>query len=137
MPGLLAVSWAPERADRAGASLACVVTAFTALRGLAPTAEAGGPTCRVVRFAGAGSPHSALVTSPDGQVTVAAAGWCFAAEAAVAADGVLPHLAIRFAAVGDAALDGLQGQYLALAMDRSEERRVGKECVTTCRSRWW
>src|SRR6059058_602547 len=20
---------------------------------------------------------------------------------------------------------------------RSEERRVGKECVTTCRSRWW
>src|SRR3546814_8309189 len=24
----------------------------------------------------------------------------------------------------------------ALAMDRSEERRVGKECVSTCRSRW-
>src|SRR3546814_15817741 len=22
------------------------------------------------------------------------------------------------------------------AMDRSEERRVGKECVSTCRSRW-
>src|SRR3546814_19038339 len=21
--------------------------------------------------------------------------------------------------------------------DRSEERRVGKECVRTCRSRWW
>src|SRR3546814_19235987 len=21
--------------------------------------------------------------------------------------------------------------------DRSEERRVGKECVSTCRSRWW
>src|SRR3546814_2770964 len=29
-------------------------------------------------------------------------------------------------AVGDA----------ALAVDRSEERRVGKECVSTCRSRW-
>src|SRR5436309_1164664 len=124
MPGLLAVSWAPERADRAGASLARVVRAFTALRGMAPTAEAAGPTCRVVRFAGAGSPHPALVTSPDGQVTVAAAGWCFAAEAAVAADGVLPHLAIRFAAVGDAALDGLQGQYLALAMDRRDGRLV-------------
>src|SRR3546814_14200454 len=23
------------------------------------------------------------------------------------------------------------------AMQRSEERRVGKECVSTCRSRWW
>src|SRR3546814_15282164 len=23
-----------------------------------------------------------------------------------------------------------------LAVDRSEERRVGKECVSTCRSRW-
>src|SRR3546814_17290489 len=22
-------------------------------------------------------------------------------------------------------------------LDRSEERRVGKECVRTCRSRWW
>src|SRR3546814_17809972 len=22
-------------------------------------------------------------------------------------------------------------------MGRSEERRVGKECVSTCRSRWW
>src|SRR3546814_12890291 len=24
-----------------------------------------------------------------------------------------------------------------LARSRSEERRVGKECVSTCRSRWW
>src|SRR3546814_12390181 len=24
-----------------------------------------------------------------------------------------------------------------LTADRSEERRVGKECVSTCRSRWW
>src|SRR3546814_13879858 len=23
------------------------------------------------------------------------------------------------------------------AVDRSEERRVGQECVSTCRSRWW
>src|SRR3546814_15586607 len=22
-------------------------------------------------------------------------------------------------------------------MDRSEERRLGKECVSTCRTRWW
>src|SRR3546814_19756638 len=26
---------------------------------------------------------------------------------------------------------------LAHAAPRSEERRVGKECVSTCRSRWW
>src|SRR3546814_9550131 len=26
--------------------------------------------------------------------------------------------------------------WLALRVDRSEERRVGKECVSTCRSRW-
>src|SRR3546814_15856171 len=26
---------------------------------------------------------------------------------------------------------------VASAQDRSEERRVGKECVSTCRSRWW
>src|SRR3546814_14823444 len=25
----------------------------------------------------------------------------------------------------------------ALKSRRSEERRVGKECVSTCRSRWW
>src|SRR3546814_7619787 len=25
----------------------------------------------------------------------------------------------------------------AVRIDRSEERRVGKECVSTCRSRWW
>src|SRR3546814_4702234 len=26
--------------------------------------------------------------------------------------------------------------YLEVVMERSEERRVGKECVSTCRSRW-
>src|SRR3546814_19036330 len=26
---------------------------------------------------------------------------------------------------------------LSLGTARSEERRVGKECVSTCRSRWW
>src|SRR3546814_20583914 len=27
--------------------------------------------------------------------------------------------------------------YAGTTRDRSEERRVGKECVSTCRSRWW
>src|SRR3546814_4446425 len=35
---------------------------------------------------------------------------------------------------GDAS--GLLRQRLAAAAFRSEERRVGKECVSTCRSRW-
>src|SRR3546814_2021852 len=31
----------------------------------------------------------------------------------------------------------LLDQHLVEAGLRSEERRVGKECVSTCRSRWW
>src|SRR3546814_14434194 len=27
--------------------------------------------------------------------------------------------------------------YFTMERFRSEERRVGKECVSTCRSRWW
>src|SRR3546814_12164281 len=30
----------------------------------------------------------------------------------------------------------LRGQRAVALVERSEERRVGKECVTTCRSRW-
>ena len=33
------------------------------------------------------------------------------------------------------AVSGVTGQ-VTLVDDRSEERRVGKECVNTCRSRW-
>src|SRR3546814_12841353 len=29
------------------------------------------------------------------------------------------------------------GDVLMVQSDSSEERRVGKECVSTCRSRWW
>src|SRR3546814_13423202 len=38
------------------------------------------------------------------------------------------------------AFDDLQAQIENIqdaAQKRSEERRVGKECVSTCRSRWW
>src|SRR3546814_11190757 len=38
----------------------------------------------------------------------------------------MPHLLIRFFTVPDA----------RASRHRSEERRVGKECVSTCRSRW-
>src|SRR3546814_13440238 len=33
-------------------------------------------------------------------------------------------------------LDLLESQDTSKPEDRSEERRVGKECVSTCRSRW-
>src|SRR3546814_11502111 len=33
-------------------------------------------------------------------------------------------------------LDVLSNEILLEANERSEERRVGKECVSTCRSRW-
>src|SRR3546814_15645813 len=32
---------------------------------------------------------------------------------------------------------GRMGQYALHLAGRSAERRVGKECVGTCRSRWW
>src|SRR3546814_14791270 len=35
-----------------------------------------------------------------------------------------------------AAIDTIAGVRLADEIVRSEERRVGKECVSTCRSRW-
>src|SRR3546814_14765583 len=46
---------------------------------------------------------------------------------------------LPFSAVAD--LDQLLGPVLTTAEEsfnpRSEERRVGKECVSKCRSRWW
>src|SRR3546814_20888671 len=57
---------------------------------------------------------------------------------------VFHHLAFL---AGEAAglLDHRLGDLVGLHLDivdaadfrRSEERRVGKECVSTCRSRWW
>src|SRR3546814_6802623 len=40
------------------------------------------------------------------------------------------HLLLNLAVGGD------WGGKLGVAADRSEERRVGKECVSSCRSRW-
>src|SRR3546814_18073521 len=37
--------------------------------------------------------------------------------------------------IGDAAITALVGGGFEATDDRSEERRVGKECVSTCRSR--
>src|SRR3546814_11116875 len=33
-------------------------------------------------------------------------------------------------------ISGMSATFLRGSIERSEERRVGKECVSTCRSRW-
>src|SRR3546814_9661048 len=45
-------------------------------------------------------------------------------------------LADRLIAAGKAVDETLWRMPLGEDYDRSEERRVGKECVSTCRSRW-
>src|SRR3546814_17470697 len=63
---------------------------------------------------------------------------------AAMAAAILPELPERFALCGHSMggyvaleLARQAGQRMAgLALLRSEERRVGKECVSTCRSRW-
>src|SRR3546814_17161378 len=41
-----------------------------------------------------------------------------------------PQVAVRFAGIP------LGHEFTSLVLARSEERRVGKECVSTCRYRW-
>src|SRR3546814_15194346 len=54
----------------------------------------------------------------------------------------LPPIALFFsiAALGMPGFGNFVGEFLILLgswpISRSEERRVGKECVSTCRSRW-
>src|SRR3546814_11537588 len=54
---------------------------------------------------------------------------------------VLAHVPMHIevghhAAFDELLFDDLAGELAALLLVRSEERRVGKECVSTCRS-WW
>src|SRR3546814_11833931 len=60
-----------------------------------------------------------------------------------APDGHAPVVIYRRARPATAAIRGRFRLFLLGWLDkmiravRSEERRVGKECVSTCRSRWW
>src|SRR3546814_5326974 len=47
-----------------------------------------------------------------------------------------PYIEQFIAEVGKRTDGAIQGQYFPASQLRSEERRVGKECVSTCRSRW-
>src|SRR3546814_13868712 len=48
---------------------------------------------------------------------------------------VIVEIPLRFSQLVSRASIHLGWELLALS--RSEERRVGKACVSTCRSRWW
>src|SRR3546814_11939392 len=48
--------------------------------------------------------------------------------------GIQPVVSVT--AGGSARLEAKVGEMVELEVRRSEERRVGKECVSTCRSRW-
>src|SRR3546814_18625103 len=66
-------------------------------------------------------------------------------EAAIATANALPTVSVihpQSAAAGTFTLPGTVAAYNEAAINartrgRSEERRVGKEWVSTCRSRWW
>src|SRR3546814_16548834 len=49
---------------------------------------------------------------------------------------VLGSIYAGIATATEAAVLGVTGSLILSALQRSEERRVGKECVSTCRSRW-
>src|SRR3546814_16539156 len=44
---------------------------------------------------------------------------------------------LKIGSAFDQPVDNLPVYLHELYFGRSEERRVGKECVSTCRSRWW
>src|SRR3546814_12542570 len=54
-------------------------------------------------------------------------------EMIVAAD----HMAHAHVVIVDHHREHIGGRAVGAKDDRSEERRVGTECVSTCRSRWW
>src|SRR3546814_12878086 len=58
-------------------------------------------------------------------------------QMAVCTQAFVDHMDLRISAmrIGEQMLQVSDGTDVEVA--RSEERRVGKECVSTCRYRWW
>src|SRR3546814_8530116 len=59
----------------------------------------------------------------------------FAQELSVGIDADIPGIS-GFTMAEPRALEEMLGAMLRVVLARSEERRGGKECVSTCRSRW-
>src|SRR3546814_13224725 len=89
-------------------------------------------------------PYTTLFRSVEAAGQVAAARACLIGSEAIAAEAVRPiWCQHRMRRAGDGVfVDPRAGREHAaddvgiVAGGRSEERRVGKECVSTCRSRW-
>src|SRR3546814_17949886 len=92
----------------------------------------------VVRLARAG-PREAVVAIPENARSNAAAA---ATASLYGGDKEIAARLRTLAAAADPATRTYEARYVlngdgsALPMGRSEERRVGNECVSTCRSRW-
>src|SRR3546814_11648743 len=116
--------------DRAGGT-------FASLRGLGP--QTAFDTAKLAEEVGYSSFWTAETTGPEAFSVLAAAG--AAAPSLDLGTGVLA-LQLRtpmVVAMAGATLQALHpDREILLGVGiRSEERRVGKECVGTCRSRWW
>src|SRR3546814_12407703 len=91
-------------------------------------------------------PYTTLFRSPSGNLRVGPP--VRQGQAFIMRDGtstrLLPFCSLRFAVMPTAVKIGKQNaaeiclsiQSIFPDVNRSEERRVGKECVSTCRSRW-
>src|SRR3546814_13611731 len=86
---------------------------------------------RVIKEGRIPAPPMAIATAPahDPQLDTTISG-VVAAEllSAVAGKRMATTVGRRVPVLGGA---------VGMSADRSDERRVGKECVSTCRSRWW
>src|SRR3546814_17363787 len=82
------------------------------------------------------APFPATQPSVDGTSTAASASYLREADYRVARIGYRIGLSGARYCPDPYPLTGLLLHHLAEYGARSEERRVGKECVSTCRSRW-
>src|SRR3546814_15087188 len=60
----------------------------------------------------------------------------YGADYRLSGGGLTQPVTVRFTAM-ESAPDTVEGSVDMLMAKRSEERRVGKECVSKGRSRWW
>ena len=84
-----------------------------------------------------GNSSSATQGTTAGTETGSAAGDAAGTDAAASASDMNVMLETPVESLDpQQATDGTSFEVIADYTDRSEERRVGKECVSTCRSRW-
>src|SRR3546814_20753182 len=93
------------------------------------------PNVLATRYASA---EMAALWSPEQKVVLERQLWIavLRAQADLGVDISEEAIADHEAVVEKVDLDSIDARERVTRHDRSEERRVGKECVSTCRSRW-